>query len=484
MSLTKTSFSMIDGAEFNVLDYGADNTGTNDSTNAIEAASAAAAIAKGKVYFPSGTYKYTRLTIYPYVVFQGESQSSTYLICTDYTSTDSGLTIGSSFRANDDNIRVTYAGFRDLSIYAGATSGVSAQQDIFQNVIGLNLCMCEHTVIENVTFGGWGQGAMVFARAEGGAEGLGFVNSTQDGNYNQVTNVTMASCGKYNTDTAAIWLKYKANSNKFYGTYAKGMTGSGVVAIPHGNDNLFAGGTAESCAYIFKIGGGTGASGNTVVQFRAENLTGNAYEFLASGTVNYVFGGYHTGVSGSVFVDAGGTNRIISGNYNKLKTVNFPPVTNYSTTNQIGVLQITAMNGDTDYPFYVKSETYNDPTKYPYQLFWSDVIGGAAGNILGRLGWYNSDTTAGAAGVSATVDAVLEGSGGQTGVVISTGTGTTLTENFRIRSNGAVVQTLPTAVTTLTENNKMTMTLTSDTNLRISVRGSDGVTRVANLTLA
>jgi hypothetical protein len=36
----------------------------------------------------------------------------------------------------------------------------------------------------------------------------------------------------------------------------------------------------------------------------------------------------------------------------------------------------------------------------------------------------------------------------------------------------------------LTVNSQMVFTLTSNTNLRISVRGADGVTRVTNLTLA
>jgi len=52
MSLTKVSFSMITGAYANVLDYGADATGTNDSSSAFTTA-----IATGNpVYVPPGTY--------------------------------------------------------------------------------------------------------------------------------------------------------------------------------------------------------------------------------------------------------------------------------------------------------------------------------------------------------------------------------------------------------------------------------------------
>ena len=55
MSLTKVTYSMIDGAVVNVLDYGADPTGSADSTTAIQNAINAAV--QKTVYLPSGTYK-------------------------------------------------------------------------------------------------------------------------------------------------------------------------------------------------------------------------------------------------------------------------------------------------------------------------------------------------------------------------------------------------------------------------------------------
>lgn len=55
MSLTKVSYSMITGETVNVLDYGADASGTTDSKAAIEAAFAAAGTSK-TVWFPQGTY--------------------------------------------------------------------------------------------------------------------------------------------------------------------------------------------------------------------------------------------------------------------------------------------------------------------------------------------------------------------------------------------------------------------------------------------
>jgi len=53
MSLTKASFSMITGAPANVLDYGADPTGTTDSTQAIQDA----IDANNVIYIPAGEYR-------------------------------------------------------------------------------------------------------------------------------------------------------------------------------------------------------------------------------------------------------------------------------------------------------------------------------------------------------------------------------------------------------------------------------------------
>lgn len=56
MSLTKATYSMIEGSPANVLDFGADPTGVADSTAAIQAAINSGNVA---VFLPSGTYKIT-----------------------------------------------------------------------------------------------------------------------------------------------------------------------------------------------------------------------------------------------------------------------------------------------------------------------------------------------------------------------------------------------------------------------------------------
>jgi hypothetical protein len=54
MSLTKATYSMIEGAPINILDFGADPTGVADSTVAIQAAFNST---NQKIVFPNGTYK-------------------------------------------------------------------------------------------------------------------------------------------------------------------------------------------------------------------------------------------------------------------------------------------------------------------------------------------------------------------------------------------------------------------------------------------
>lgn len=89
MSITKVTYSMISGAEFNVLDYGADNTGVSDSTSAIQAAIDAAH--GSTVYLPSGIYKTTSsINLHPSVTFMGEGRSfpvSAYDPTQQYTGT-------------------------------------------------------------------------------------------------------------------------------------------------------------------------------------------------------------------------------------------------------------------------------------------------------------------------------------------------------------------------------------------------------------
>jgi hypothetical protein len=79
----------------------------------------------------------------------------------------------------------------------------------------------------------------------------------------------------------------------------------------------------------------------------------------------------------------------------------------------------------------------------------------------------------------------VENAGGNSyGVGILTTAGGVQAERMRIDSSGNQINTPSDTPPTLTVNGQMNLTPTSNTNMRISYRGSDGVTRVANITLA
>jgi hypothetical protein len=60
----------------------------------------------------------------------------------------------------------------------------------------------------------------------------------------------------------------------------------------------------------------------------------------------------------------------------------------------------------------------------------------------------------------------------------------TFAERMQIDASGNVISNVSGSAPTLSANSQMVFNLTSNTNLRISVRGTDGVTRTANITLA
>lgn len=83
MSLTKTTFSMIDGAAVNVRDFGATGNGSADDANAIIAALDKLGANGGILYFPSGTYMVGKaIPLRAGVHYLGESSKASVLKAT------------------------------------------------------------------------------------------------------------------------------------------------------------------------------------------------------------------------------------------------------------------------------------------------------------------------------------------------------------------------------------------------------------------
>jgi len=116
MALTKVSYSMIDGAPFNVYDYGAVGDGIADDTAAIEAAIAAAAMPVGGqtgavVYFPTGTYLINKTIVLPNRVGLQGANGRGVVIKPHSTFTD-----GFMFLANNGTTAMFASWIRDMFI--------------------------------------------------------------------------------------------------------------------------------------------------------------------------------------------------------------------------------------------------------------------------------------------------------------------------------------------------------------------------------
>jgi len=121
MSLTKATYSMIEGAPVNVLDYGAVGDNTTDNTTAIQNALNAAA--GGECYFPEGNYRVTgELTLPGRTQLVGDGPISSVI----YYRT-SATTANRLFSADDvDNIY-----FRDLGLVCDNGAGSQATTAIW-----------------------------------------------------------------------------------------------------------------------------------------------------------------------------------------------------------------------------------------------------------------------------------------------------------------------------------------------------------------
>jgi stage V sporulation protein SpoVS len=150
MSLTKVSYSMIDGTPLNVLDYGADPTGVADSYAAFVAALAAGS----NVYVPQGTYKLTQtLSITGEKLFYGptSSSSSLQLAVLNFTGTGNGI----------QAISAQFGGLciRNFMIIGGDGSGAYA---IYSTR--------PQTVIENIHMEGWDNSGIALEEAGTGSQ--------------------------------------------------------------------------------------------------------------------------------------------------------------------------------------------------------------------------------------------------------------------------------------------------------------------------
>lgn len=306
MSLTKASYSMITGAQFNVLDYGADPTGADDSTSALQAAIDAAnaaytAVSWGyggnTVYIPAGKYKYTGLVLKQGVNLQGAGQWLTTLSLTGVSTT----------------------GLKSPA----ATSGLAADA-ISPKIFDLQLISGEATPSGQVMLNAIGFTYSTFVNVNiewcGGCSGITMLNSTLAGSggpaqwYNQFYSCNFLRLASRPAGGIAMQLgdtdsgKEQITTWTFVGGRVSGA-GDGSGLQLRGTGNQFFGVTFEGMDTAVYIGsGGTrGATANTFVGCYWEGNTvnrhiyANALNTMFSGS--FVTGGSDILSSSSVYFD-------------------------------------------------------------------------------------------------------------------------------------------------------------------------------------
>jgi hypothetical protein len=151
MSLTKVSYSMIDGAAFNVTDYGAVGDGVADDTSAIQDAIDAAMALKGTVFLPSGDYKITStLSITDEICFRGEGSFQSRLVLHTASSSTVALLVDVGNNASFIGARIGGFGIR---CNGGAARGIGLRVQTTATNSAVSNCVFEEMYITHVNVG-------------------------------------------------------------------------------------------------------------------------------------------------------------------------------------------------------------------------------------------------------------------------------------------------------------------------------------------
>ena len=239
MPLTKATYSMIEGASFNVLDFGATGDGaTNDRAACQAAIDAARAAGGGVVYFPPGTYLLTG-------VAGGDSTNNGLLV--PYSSandaTDRVLLVGSGastiLKADSNSMYIvrysdSHGGVESMTLDANGKTGVIGLGVVPEDTTQTStLVFQNYNVFRNLYIAGCAEGVTLRCGPD--------VSGADSGCwYNEFYSLKIYSC------TRGIWLQNGPNAstsgvnrNKFFGGRV-GQSGTNTgLQIDSGDTNEF-----------------------------------------------------------------------------------------------------------------------------------------------------------------------------------------------------------------------------------------------------
>lgn len=284
MSLTKVSYSMLNGAPLNAIDFDADPTGTTDSTIALQNAMDAAAAARVPLELPSGTYlKNTELVIPNFLVMFCEG---TAIIQN---------TVGSikGFTTNATGSTRYYISIKGIYVQCPAATSGTIGWDL-TNVTDSNLSRFG-CISDNGT-----DGFIIGVNLEALPTGAAWRN--------QFTDIGVRT----KTDASAIGLKAfgtggnSCNMLRMFGGYIKADSGVGAYIL--GDNNYLDAVNFESSATIgVDVADNVLSAGNTILGCRFEGTT-TGIRFGTSAESNASIANFFTSGITTKVNDVGGKN--------------------------------------------------------------------------------------------------------------------------------------------------------------------------------
>ena len=393
------------GLVYNVLDYGADPTGTNDSTTALQAALNAVAATGGTLFTPRGTYLSNGLTLTlggKRIAWVGAGQGAK-IKCTATTASDS---TGGIYVTGGGAIAADWISIRDLEFEGNSTCGYGvALYDCYQGELA-NLYVHDFT-----TGGGWGIGIVL-------NESIDCI----------VYNPVVSNCAYSN-----LSIGNSANANTIIGGWLVNAPSGSFGARVNSNGNIFVGTIVQNCDGGIEFGG---ATANRFTGWLEGNPT---YQIYDSGTDNWVSGySVPSGTGESPFYYTGATRP-------RLDRVVFyatsAPVINIETgttglvisdCSGIAAADITNSSGN---PFVVRNCTPLNPAG-------STVPGTAFALPASGTAWTNNTGVDGTLYVTAAgtvTDVVLHG--------VTVGSSLSVGQSFFVPAGGTITLTYTTAPT-------------------------------------
>jgi parallel beta-helix repeat protein len=276
MALTKVSFSMITGASFNVLDFGAVGNGTTDDTAAIQAAvNAANAAGGGTVYFPDPPVAYritSPISIFSFLTLRGQSKGTR--IFRDFVNGFAILAIQKS-QVIIDSLYIysttpsTTNPSGGIAFQEGAYNVVTNVDVVGMRQYGIWMYDSSYNTIDNCRFQGW-----IGAYQQDSCD----IAVLNESNWNTISNNKCDGGGDHGILVQDTYAGAKPTGNKIIGNTVTAHTAYGIAVYVTNNYNTKTqimnnevrdiigsslSGASGAGIYI-QSAGGTVCSGNTV----------------------------------------------------------------------------------------------------------------------------------------------------------------------------------------------------------------------------